>query len=92
MNFDEAYDNNLFVDKSLGHGRLHSLLGKRSHLKRGQLLAWRMSNLGIVKEVARLSERLGLYSLESRARITHSTSLTSTKMTEVRNLCSTFRP
>ena len=60
---------------SVTKGRLNSLLGKTSHLKRGQLLVWHMSTLGI-KEGARLTERLGPYSLASSCILTHSTSMT----------------
>jgi hypothetical protein len=67
---------NFSLTRALGtKGRLNSLSGKMSRLKRGQLLAWHMSTLGI-REVARLTERLGPYSLGSSCHLTHSTSMT----------------
>ena len=64
------------LTRALGiKGRLNSLSEKMSHLKRGQLLAWHMSTLGI-KEAARLTERLEPYSLASSCILTHSTSMT----------------
>ena len=80
------------LTRALGtKGRLNFLLGKTSHLKRGQLLAQHMSTLGI-KEAARLTERLGPYSLASSWHLTHSTSMTRAKKTEARTHFSIFPP